>query len=514
MIFRHSMVTLHWKARMTRLAQNPQMQIGQVDISKIQISSKSRDDISKLLKGLQFIYSTPSVRKEIFELLEAQIAPEVDKNNGRPGMELWKILVMGVLRLSLNCDYDRLHELVNQHKTIREMLGHADFFDKIEYQLQTIKDNVSLLTPELLDEINQVVVKAGHSLLKKSEPLRGRCDSFVVETDVHFPTDISLLFDAMRKIIQQVAKLCEHSGLSDWRQYRYNIKHLKRLMRIAQLKKRSKSKQADQQNKKDKAIKDAHQEYLNIAQKYLDKAHASINAIQKADLLKPQDAPLVESIEMFTVHADRQVDQIKRRILLDEKIPHEEKVFSVFQPHTEWIVKGKAGVPVELGMKVCVLEDQHQFILHHRVMENETDDKVAVSMVQETQQKFPELNTCSFDKGFHSKENQSALADILEVVALPRKGRLSKEAQEIEKSDSFVKAKQKHSAVESSINALEVHGLDQCLDHGIDGFKSYVGLAIVGKNIDRIGSLIQRAEQRKAARLKKRIRGRSPPLAA
>ncbi len=70
------------------------MQIGQVDISKIQISSKSRDDIPKLLKGLQFIYSTPSVRKEIFELLEAQIAPEVDKNNGRPGMELWKILLV------------------------------------------------------------------------------------------------------------------------------------------------------------------------------------------------------------------------------------------------------------------------------------------------------------------------------------------------------------------------------------------------------------------------------------
>ena len=66
---------------------------------------------------------------------------------------------MGVLRLGLNCDYDRLHELVNQHKTIREMLGHADFFDKIEYQLQTIKDNVSLLNPELLDEINQVVDK-------------------------------------------------------------------------------------------------------------------------------------------------------------------------------------------------------------------------------------------------------------------------------------------------------------------------------------------------------------------
>jgi len=152
---------------MTRLVQNPQMEIGQMDISKIQLSSKSRDDIPKLLKGLQYIYTTPTVRKSIFDLLEAQISPEVDKNNGRPGMELWKILVMGVVRLGLNCDYDRLHELVNQHFTLRQMLGHPDFFDRTEYQLQTIKDNVTLLTPELLDEINQIVVKAGHALVKK-----------------------------------------------------------------------------------------------------------------------------------------------------------------------------------------------------------------------------------------------------------------------------------------------------------------------------------------------------------
>jgi len=344
--------------------------------------------------------------------------------------------------------------------------------------------------------------------------LRGRCDSFVVETDVHFPTDISLLFDAMRKIIQQVAKFCEKHGCSDWRQYQYNIKHVKRFMRIAQKKKRSKSKQAAQQKKNDKAIKDAHQEYITIAQKYLDKAQASIHAIEKTDALKPQAIPLIEDIRDFTIHADRQIDQIKRRILQDEKIPHEEKVFSVFEPHTEWIVKGKAGVPVELGLRVCVLEDQHQFILHHRVMEKETDDKVAVIMVEGAQARFPELSTCSFDKGFHSNENQSELKKILAVVALPRKGRLSKEAQAIEKSDAFVQAKQKHSAIESGINALEVHGLDQCPDHGIGGFKSYVALAIVGKNIDRIGSLLKQAEQKQEARQKKCVRDRSPPLVA
>src|SRR6266568_7622829 len=76
-------------------------------------------------------------------------------------------------------------------------------------------------------------------------------------------------------------------------------------------------------------------------------------------------------IEKFINHADRQIDQTRRRVILGETIPHDEKVFSVFQTHTEWISKGKAGVPVELGLRVCVMEDQHRFILHHQVMEKQ-----------------------------------------------------------------------------------------------------------------------------------------------
>ncbi len=86
---------------------------------------------------------------------------------GRPGMELWNILVMGTLRLNLNCDYDRLLELVNQHKTIRQMLGHGLVDDDETYSLQTIRDNVQKFTPQVLDEINQIVVRAGQSLKKK-----------------------------------------------------------------------------------------------------------------------------------------------------------------------------------------------------------------------------------------------------------------------------------------------------------------------------------------------------------
>src|SRR3990167_4113795 len=150
---------------MVRIVESNQLALGQLAIADIQINPKSRDDIPKILRGLQYIYLTDSIRKPIFTLLEEKILPSVDKKNGRPGLSLWKILVMGVLRLDLNCDYDRLEELVNHHRTVRQMLGHPDFFDEFQYHFQTIKDNVCLLTPELLEEINTLIVKSGHELL-------------------------------------------------------------------------------------------------------------------------------------------------------------------------------------------------------------------------------------------------------------------------------------------------------------------------------------------------------------
>ncbi len=494
-----------------RIIKNPQMQFGEVDISEIEFDPRSRDDIPQILKGLQFIYTNAALREEIFMILEKNISPKINKNNGRPGMDLWKIFVMGVLRLDLNLDYDRLHNEVNYHLLIRQMLGH-NIFDQVgNYQLQTIKNNVSLLTPELLDEINQAVIKLGHILLKKkeSDPLRGRCDSFVVETNVHFPTDINLLFDAMRKIITLSAELCERQGLSDWRQHVYNVKQIKRLMRTAQNKKRARAKTEEQKRKRDTLIAKAHQEYIEVTQKYLGKARYTLNKVESQGLSDAKDALLVENIITFINHAIRQINQIVRRVIHGEIIPHDEKVFSLFQPHTEWVMKGKAGIPVELGVKVCVMEDQYQFILHHMIMEKKTDDQVAIPMVDETKRRFPSFSTCSFDKGFHSQNNQKDLNGKLDVVALKRKGRLSQQAREIEQSEEFLKAQHKHSAVESAINALEVHGLDMCPDHGIDGFKRYVALAVVARNIHRIGAILKNREQKLEAKRRKKYLNRN-----
>jgi hypothetical protein len=493
-----------------RVVQNEQMQIGEVDVSKVEFDLKSRDDIPKILRGLQHLYIDLALRTRLFALLEAQIAPHVDKRNGRPGMTLWSIFVCGVVRLDLNIDYDRLHELVNQHLTLRQMLGHGAF-DRADYHYQTLKDNVSLFTPALLDDINQLVVNAGHILLKKkeNEALRGRCDSFVVETNVHYPTDINLLYDAMRKVITLTARWCQARDLSHWRQHQYNIRHLKRLMRSAQNKKRSKAQSEPQQQKNAALIVQAHRAYLDAAGGYLEKARTTLLQLEKQgggefDVLRKLE------IEGFMRHAARQIEQTRRRVILGEAIPHGEKVFSIFEPHTEWISKGKAGVAVELGVKVCILEDQHQFILHHQVMQRQADDAVAVSMVAQAKKRFARLNVCSFDKGFHTPGNQVKLKEQLELVVLPRKGKLSQVARAEEQAEPFAKARRAHSAVESAINALEVHGLDRCPDHGIDGFKRYVALAVVTRNIHRIGAILwQQAQQRQQR--KNYYANRAPP---
>jgi len=222
-----------------------QLKIGQTDIPNIQIDLACRDEIPQLLLGLQYIYSHRPVRKAVFKILKKITPKEVAADKGRPGMDLWKILVLGTLRLNCNWDYDKVHNIANEHKTVREFLGHTIFEYDQRYGLQTIKDNISLLTPQLLDEINQVVVTAGHDVVRKKDQelvLKGRCDSFVLETDVHYPTDINLLLDAIRKIVFLIGTLCDDLGITEWRQYRHIFKKIKKQFNLVRKLKRSSSK--------------------------------------------------------------------------------------------------------------------------------------------------------------------------------------------------------------------------------------------------------------------------------
>ncbi len=103
-----------------------------------------------------------TARTKIFEILEKRLLPDTGLQRGRPGMSLWRILVLGVVKMAIDCDCDRLSDQANNHRWLPMMLGHSDFGDDTTYHVQTLVDNVSLLTEEVLEEINEAVAACGH----------------------------------------------------------------------------------------------------------------------------------------------------------------------------------------------------------------------------------------------------------------------------------------------------------------------------------------------------------------
>ncbi len=364
----------------------PQLQIGQVDIADIQFDLRSRDEIPKILIGLQHIFTTPELREKAFEILETVIPDDIDKSFGRPGMFLWNIFVVACLRVNCNWDFDKIREMANQHHSIRLMLGHG-LFDEYCYSLQSIKDNFALLTPTVINQLNQLVVQAGHGLFPTEgiSELKGQCDSWVVETNVHYPTNNNLLFDAIRKAIAIIAYVCFRLQISGWRQWQHHIDTIKSLFNGIRKLRKSSSKKEETQAKRNEEISQAYENYLDRIESLIPRIEESLKLANEKVLSKREEVrdsllAKIKSAEEFVNHAKIQIDQIRRRIFKGEIIPHSEKIFSVFEPQTEWISKGKAGISQELGLRVAILKDQFGFILTHMVMRGLTDDKVAISI--------------------------------------------------------------------------------------------------------------------------------------
>ena len=293
-----------------RQTRTPQLALGEARIEDIKLDHKSRDDIPAVLLGLQHLYSHEETREKLFSLLEEHILPGTNRNVGRPGMELWRILVMGVLKQGLGCDFDRVHELVNQHRTVREFLGHGAFSQGDTYELQTIIDNVYLLTPELLSEIGRLVVESGHAVARKKpgEPLRGRCDSFVVETDVHYPTDVNLLWDAMRCLLRELGRAAKKHHIARWRQWRHLTQGVKKCFNKVRSTRRAKSRP------------DRVEAYIERCWHLVGRAEESCKELEHAGVAQSI------TVQALIAHARRQMDQVERRLLKGETIAHDEKV--------------------------------------------------------------------------------------------------------------------------------------------------------------------------------------------
>ena len=319
-----------------------QFKLGQSSLSKIKLDYTSRDDITKLLLGLQSISLNKQAQKKIFQILEKTITV---KSIGRSGMSLWRILVLGLLRQVISADYDRVCNLANNHAELRQFLGHGMIDWNDRYSLQSIKDNASLLSDDSLNEINTVMVRLGHGMLdsRLTKQLNIKTDSFVVKSNVHYPTDTSLLFDAMKFLINLIGSLANKHEIPGWREYKYCIRKIKTLKRKASNLRRSTSKKDEVTIKREQTIAETHKELITLCQSELSRLDSTIALLKKADLIKDKQVAVFDE---FKAHANRQIDQINRRIILKKTIPHNEKVFSLFNPFTEWVSKGKAGVPL------------------------------------------------------------------------------------------------------------------------------------------------------------------------
>lgn len=463
-----------------------QLRLGQVPISEAEINPKSRDPYVHLMRALKEIFLTPEYNERIFSILEMKILSG-KKATGRPGMDLWQIFVLAQARLGLNTNYDRIHTLANTDTMLRTVMGVETEvgFEKQRFEYQQIVDNMNLLDDETVRKLNEIIVEFGHGIFKKKEEeaLCLKSDSFVVESNVHFPTDYNLLWDCGRKCLDVLKHLlAENPQIAGWRKIKDWEKELKSKMRSL-----GRATASGGKGKEERVKRAAHA--------YLAKARAlSVKLTKDKDQIPfttEKGFIWLLQLNMYLEMLDKHIDLVYRRLIKSEKIPHDEKIFSIFEDYTEWITKGKLHPNVELGKKVNITSDQFHLIVDYQIMDHEADSAIVIPMADKLLAKY-NIESWSFDKGYYSHITKELLKLYVPQVIMPKKGKLNQQEKQEESQRVFVKKRKQHSAVESNINELEHRGLDRCPDRGYPHFRRYVGLAVCSYNLRKIGArLIQ-----------------------
>lgn len=474
-------------------------------IEKIRLPLKSRDELPPILAGLQWLWSHPTLKTEILALIEAAVLAD-KKATGRTGMTLWQILVLGVVRLGLDADWDRMEHIANYDSLVRQMLqvpAQPWGDEEKMFGHQTLRDNVALLDDALLQAINERLAAAGREVFAKKDgaPLAAleiKADSYVLETDVHFPTDLNLLWDSGRKCVDLIEGfLASGYALPGWRKFKDWRRQLKNLQRsTSQIVYRGGP-------NKEARVKKAVREYRTVGREISGKVQQSL--LELCDLATC--ATRWEKLAYFHRMLDKHLDLVERRLLNGETIPSHEKLVSIFEPHTEWIQKGKQRPHVELGHKLLIATDQNQLIQDYRVMMQEAEVDVSIPLADRLLGRYGagSVASVSFDKGFTREEDRQLLALYIPEVVMPKRGKKNAAETERESGKKFVALRKQHSAVESEINSLEHHGLNRCLDVGLAGYLRYAGLGVMSYNLHVIGRELLARERRE--------RSRSAPLA-
>lgn len=446
-----------------------------------------RDEIIPILAALQYIYGQPHLRDRILGAVARDVNGGSDSRRGRKGLDYWPILVLAAVRLGCNLNYDKLQDLAEQHRALRLIMGIGDWEKPDCFNWRRIRDNICLIRPETLEMINRYICKEGHRLAPEAVK-RVRADGFVVETNIHYPTESSLIRDGLRKVLQAGATIAGLVHQPGWRQHEHLYRKIKKkcrsIERIASRKGRNYQKH----------LRSGYRNLLHIAEEILERGSVLLRSIQgRKDL---ESLGFAEDLEVF-IGRTRQVCGIaRRRVLNGEVVSNQEKIFSVFEIHTQLYKRGKARDPVQFGRQALVFEDAAGFVVHYSVLpRNSGEEAVIVEQTLKLQKHFDGcIQELSLDRGFHTPENQDKLAGIVKHPCLPMKGTKKGPAQARKATVKFREARQRHPGIESAIGALQAgNGLERCRDRTERGFKRYIGLGILGRNLHALGKiLIQR----------------------
>ncbi len=463
-------------------------------IGEVQLNLKCRDEIVPVLAGLRHIYSQSQLRDQILGLVAANVNEHSRNDRGREGLDYWHIIVLAAVRLGCDLDYDKLQDLAEQHRAMRHIMGIGDWQEQIDFNWRRIRDNICLLKPGTIEAISHCLNNEAYRL-QPDAVKKQRADSFVVETNIHYPTESSLIVDGVRKTIELCVKLSDVYDIVGWRQHEHLLKKVKQAARqVARI-------SARQGAKYKQRLADQYGQLLRRAEAILRCATETCETLQSDYELDFVSIAQIAEIKVFIERTQQVCDTARRRVLNGETVPNKDKLFSIFEPHTQLYRRGKAGQPNQFGRLVLIYEDALGFISHHHVMPRDAQDQdVAVEQTRKLQQRLDNrVEEISFDRGFHAPENQQQLSEIVASVCLPKPGKKQAAEQDLTASVSFHQARQRHPGVESAIGALQSgNGLVRCRDESDVGFERYIALAVLGRNIHALGKLLIAKEDESA----------------
>jgi len=441
---------------------------------------------------LEAIAKLIDAQRDLIEKVARDLRTGLKKpRTGRAGLSPFQVLRAFVLQRMENLDLRSLSERISDGISWRIF---ARFDTQAVPRHQAFNRAFNRLSADTIRQINSAVVKwAVDAGLENGKRLR--VDTTVVETDIRFPSDSSLLWDCVRVITREVKRLAEDAPKAARGFQDHTRKTRRRFQEISRM---TRQQRHYQQLPKYRDLIRTTEHVLGAARMVLPKARkkaASCGELMRGIRLRAQ----CDLIEHYCALADRVLDQTRRRVLQKEQVPVAEKIFSIFEPHTDCIVRGKAQKPVEFGHKVFLAESGHGLVTDYSVLDGNPQDEIHVGpSLDRHKQSFgqaPEI--FAGDRGFYSAANLQACRDHgVQIESIPQRGGgKSVEREAYEKTRAFKQAQAFRAGVEGRISVLmRGRGMRRCLSHGRARFETFVGVAVLANNLLILAELLRKKE--------------------